>query len=117
MRDRGSVQRASVLAHPSVPGGERPSQRGRLRSRWDATGRDDEGWRALVSSLGGAQAKVGQQWPETPHEAPHRAHYFFNSNVRTIPQPAAINKDCNGLVRMASSRVFSTAATCLRPCR
>ena len=88
-----------------------------MRSLWDAAGRDDEGWIALVSSLGWGTGEGGKQWPETPHEAPQRAHYFFNSNVRTIPQPAAINKDCNGLVRMASSRVFFTAATCLRPCR
>ena len=87
------------------------------RSLWDAAGRDDEGSSALVSSLGRGPGAVGKPWLETPHEAPQRAHYFFNSNVRSIPKPAAINKDCNGLVCMASSRVFSTAATCWRPCR
>ena len=116
MRYRGSVQRASVLEHPSVPGWERPYQQGRMRSLWDAARSDDEGWIALVSSLGRGTGEVGKQWPETPHEAPHRAHYFFNSNVRSIPKPAAINKDCNGLVRMAFSRVFSTACACWRPC-
>jgi hypothetical protein len=98
------VQRASVLAHLSVPG-------------WEAAGRDDEGCIALVSSLGRGTGEVGQLGPEVPHEAPPRAHYFFNSNVRSIPEPAAINKDCNGLVRMAFSRVFSTACACWRPCR
>ena len=84
---------------------------------WDAAGRDDEGWLALVSSLGRGAGEVGKPWPETPQEAPHHAYYFFNSNVRNIPKPAAINKDCNGLVRTASSREFSMAATCWRPWR
>ena len=72
------------------------AQQGRLRSLWGTATREDEAWSALVSSLGRGAGEIGKPSSETPQAAPHHADYFFNSNVRNIPKPAAINKDCNG---------------------
>ena len=116
MIHQSSVLSASILERPIVSGWERPYQRGRLRSLGEAAEREDGGWRAPVSSPGRGAGEGRQQRPGTPHAARHRAHYFFTSNPRTIPMPAAINIDCNGLARMASSRVCSTASSCWRPC-
>ena len=115
MRHRYSAQRASVLERPIVPGGERPYQQARMRFLWEATGRDDGGWIAPV--LPRAGHRQGQKaTTRDAYAALHRVRYFFNTNPNNIPMPAAIKTDCNGLARMPSSSVFSTASICWRPC-
>ena len=57
MRHQCSVQRASGLERPVVSGWERSYQRGRMRSLWDAAGRDDGGWRPPSPTPGKAQAR------------------------------------------------------------
>jgi hypothetical protein len=57
MKHRYSAQRASVLARPIVPGGERLYQQARMRFLWKAAGRDAGGWIAPVLPPGWAQAR------------------------------------------------------------
>ena len=115
MRHRYSAQRASVLERPIVPGGERPYQQVRMRSLWEAAGREDGGWIApVLPRVGHRQGQKATA--RDAHEELHRVRYFFNTNPNNIPMPAAIKTDCNGLARMPSSSVFSTASICWRPC-
>src|SRR4030095_2156400 len=88
---------------------ERPYHQARMKSLWEADGRDDGGWIAPV--LPRAGHRRGQKaTARDAHAARHRARYFFNTNPNNIPMPAAIKTDCNGLGRMPSPSAVFTAS-------